>query len=581
MSDSTVDSGSSAAHSSVASGILGAAARSGVERLWFCSGSELTALQEAAARARKVGEPSPVIMTSPHEHVALSAAMGETMITHLPSMTAVHADLGVLHHGGALHNAFRGGYPVLLLSGYPPTTPEHRTSPVFWYQQRWDQGQTVRQYVKWDHKLSATDDAALIVSRALQVALEPPAGPSYLAVPAEVGRLQSNADPTVSAHTLGIPRLGEGPSDAIRDIALKLLAAERPLVIVERTGRNPKAPALLGELIELLGATVKASRFRLNLSDDHLVSTAGTTLEEADVILLLDCVVPWIPAHQVPARGAWIAAVGEDPAAREVPIYEFPADVRLIVDTTAFLASLVDTVKSAMTSQWSERARARRAHQETLYSRGKQAQPANTGPLTPGDVGRALDHLLDPEDLLVSEVFDTTPVRRTVPGTLFEKGGSSLGWAQAAAVGARLASGGRPTVAVTGDGSYMFGSPDSVLWLQYQHDAPVVTVILNNGGYRTGTTTLDAHFPDGYAVENAELRGGRLEPSLPFAEMAKAAGAFGARVTDREELMSALRTAREVVSQQGVPAVVEVLLKTHAQTVRGNLGTNRQPSWGA
>lgn len=506
--------------------------------------------------------------------------MGETMVSGLPSMTAAHADLGLLHHGGAIHNAFRGGYPVLIMSGYPPTTREQRTSPVFWYQQRWDQGQVVRQYTKWDHKLASTDDAALVVSRALQIALEPAQGPSYLAVPAEVGRSHSRAAAGISAQKLGIARLGTGPEDAIRDIAGKLAQAEAPVIIIERAGKDPRTPALLRELARLVGATVKASRFRLNLSDEDSSLSVGTSISEADVILAIDCVVPWVPVKTELRPDVWIAAVGEDPAAREIPIYEFPADIRLTVDASSFIATLIEAIKLVMSGETRAAAEDRRRRQEQLRSR-LAAPEAPSGPLKPRDVAEALNLVLEPEDLLVSEVFDTGPVRRTVAGTLFEKGGSSLGWAQAAAVGARIASGGKPTVAVTGDGAYMFGSPDSVLWLQQHHGAPVLTVILNNGGYRTGTVTLDSHYPSGAASQDAELRGGRLDPTLPFAAMAKAGGAFGVRVEERHELLAALTAAREATEQHGDPAVVEVMLESHADTVRARDTTGRIPNWTA
>lgn len=166
------------AAASAASAVLAAAAASGVQRLWFNSGSELTSFQEAHAQARHHGQPTPELITCPHEHVALTAAMGETMVSGRPAMTAAHADLGLLHHGGAIHNAMWGDHPIMIMSGYPPTRAEARTSPVFWKQQRWDQGSIVRQYVKWDYKLSALDDAGLVVARGLQVALAPDPAPS-------------------------------------------------------------------------------------------------------------------------------------------------------------------------------------------------------------------------------------------------------------------------------------------------------------------------------------------------------------------------------------------------------------------
>ena len=72
--------------------------------------------------------------------------------------------MGLLNAGGAIHNADRGNYPVLLISGYPPsaepgTVAGARNAAIQWYQQIPDQGEIVRQYMRWDHKLAPYDNA--------------------------------------------------------------------------------------------------------------------------------------------------------------------------------------------------------------------------------------------------------------------------------------------------------------------------------------------------------------------------------------------------------------------------------------
>lgn len=212
---------------STAAAILRAAAVGGVADLWMTTGSDLTSFQEGVAQLRAAGQPVPRIVTAAHEHVGLTAAMGQTMVTGRPAMTAVHADLGVLHHGGALHNALVGRYPILMVSGYPPVTPERRGHQVYWYQQRFDQGATVRQYVKWDYKLSPLEDPTVVTARALQVATSPPVGPVYLAVPDEVARAPAQRD---VARTWNAPpmELGAGPMDAVEEIAARLATRPAP-----------------------------------------------------------------------------------------------------------------------------------------------------------------------------------------------------------------------------------------------------------------------------------------------------------------------------------------------------------------
>src|SRR6266699_96462 len=75
----------------------------GVDNLFFVSGSELNFYQEAIAKAGAKGRPAPKLVTMTHEHVALNAALGDTMVRNQPAATAVHVDVGTLHYGAALH----------------------------------------------------------------------------------------------------------------------------------------------------------------------------------------------------------------------------------------------------------------------------------------------------------------------------------------------------------------------------------------------------------------------------------------------------------------------------------------------
>ena len=108
---------------------------------------------------------------------------------------------------------------------------------------------------------------------------------------------------------LGIARLGAGDDDALQAIAARLLAAERPLLITDRAGRDPAAVAALDALAREFGLAVRATRHRLNLPDGHPSRWAGGTynsagiargdgligLADADAVLVVDHLVPWIP----------------------------------------------------------------------------------------------------------------------------------------------------------------------------------------------------------------------------------------------------------------------------------------------
>ena len=92
-------------------------------------------------------------------------------------------------------------------------------------------------------------------------------------------------------------------------IAQSLMDAKRPLVITSYLGRNRKAPALLAELCDKLPITVvEMVGSDVCLRSDHeayrgVTVTTHPEVSEADVILILDCDVPWIPTAGKPRCG--------------------------------------------------------------------------------------------------------------------------------------------------------------------------------------------------------------------------------------------------------------------------------------
>ncbi|HZD16748.1 MAG TPA: thiamine pyrophosphate-dependent enzyme, partial [Actinomycetota bacterium] len=184
-------------------------------------------------------------------------------------------------------------------------------------------------------------------------------------------------------------------------------------------------------------------------------------------------------------------------------------------------------------------------------------------------LGRAMAEVLGPDDALTWEMTETMDIPRTRPDTLFESGGSSLGWAVAAGMGIRMADRGRFVASLCGDGAYQFGSPSILLWAQGRYDVPLLTVIANNRGYRTGTVRLREDYPDGAAVSMNDYSGGTFDPPPDFAAQAEAAGGFGAKVTEPGELVEILKKARLAVERDGRPAVVDVWLPPLVPPARG------------
>lgn len=545
----------------------------GIDRLWFVSGSELAFFQECGVKHRVLGKPAPQVMTMTHENAALAAACGETIVTGRPSAAAFHVECGLINAGGAIHNADRGHYPVLIMSGYPPSAemgsvPGARSSYIQWYQQIRDQGELLRQYMRWDHKLAPYDNAGLVISRAVQVMTSEPRGPAYLALPREsaMAPIESARFPLVEhLRPAGTPA---GDRAELRQAAEWLLRAENPLICVSRYGDNVAGVPALQELAETLGARVMSDAFRMNLPGSHPLSRGAPgiapTPPDTDCLLVIETVVPWQPASFNPDSSTRIIRLAVDPIERMTPIYEFPSDLSITADPAKAVPALLEELRSLMTPEQKRRCQTRleryRAEGQRALSAAVEAADHDRarGILSPRWLSHQIGQTLSPDAIITHELVDSSMFNRSLPGTLVGTGGSSIGWAAPAAVGVKVAAGDRPVVACIGDGSWMFGNPQVTVWASSFHKAPVLFVVWNNRGYRTGTAEVLRSYPEGYASKEQDLTGGWFDPCPNYSGEAAASGAHGEKVTDPNQVGLAIRRALDAIERDRVPAVLDM-----------------------
>lgn len=572
-------------------------AENGVRHIFFTSGSDIMFLQEAVEKLRATGRKTPEIVTVMHESVGLHMASGDAMVGLRPSSTAWHVDVGTLNAGTAVHSAGLGGFPVLMLSGsparsYPGTMRGARDHVIYWQQERQDQRELVKEFVKWRFRLEFQDNPGLTVSRAIQVMMSGSPGPGFLSIPREVGMAQHSVPAYPTAEMLGFARPAAPDPEAIDELAGWLLAAERPVIVTGRSGKDPRTVAEMVRVAELSGATVTDAAFRdrMNFPVTHPLYETGPSVAAADVVLVVDRKIPWVPAAEeptalgedtdhtslalgdparAPGAGAKVAWIHQDPLIAEVPIMEFCADARISADPYLGLKLLADALEDRMDAGARERAqeRLRRAEgrKALLLDRyEKEAHAASGGaPMDPRWVAYQLGRVVDDEAIFLEDTLSNSPTTRRYnrssrPHSFFAMGSSGGGWGPGAAVGAKLADPGRDVILAAGDGFYTFGIPTIALWTAQRYDAPYLTVVYENRRYSTGTNAVDLFYPDGYAAA-AGYPGGRFDPAPDFAAEAKACGAHGERVTDGARLEGALQEALEAV-RGGQPAVVSAVI---------------------
>ena len=221
-----------------------------------------------------------------------------------------------------------------------------------------------------------------------------------------------------------------------------------------------------------------------------------------------------------------------------------------------------------MTAEQRERCRQRSERCRPRASSGAQAaikaaeDDRSKGHITAQWLSYQVGQTLDPETIIVNELVNTSLFNRTRPGTQFNAGGSSLGWAGPAAVGAKVAAPERQIVCCSGDGSWMFGNPQVVTWASKFHKAPVLFIISNNRGYSTGTTQVLSSYPEGYAAKAQDVTGGWFDPCPNYSGEAAASGAYGEKVTDPDQVGPAIQRGLQAV-REGAPAVLDIWMPKH------------------
>jgi acetolactate synthase I/II/III large subunit len=565
---------------------LEALAEAGVKYVFANLGSDHPGLIEALAQAKAEGRSGelPQVIVCPHETVALSAAHAYAMVTGEPQAVVVHVDSGTQNIGGAVNNAMRGRVPVLIFAGLVPFTqhgelPGGRTEFIQWIQDVRDQRGILRNYVKYDTEIRTGKNVKQLVHRALQIARSEPSGPVYLVGTREVMEERLTPAPADNSNKLGYRPVAPAAlaPDVVAEISTALAGARNPLIVTSYLGRDPSAVPKLVELAELLAIpVVEAMAYHVNFPADHPLHAGfqyhsvgqNPVLAEADVILVIDSDVPWIPAVNRPAPDAAIYYVDIDPLKSQIQLWDVPArrfaaaNSKLATEQIAQFVRANGLADEAVLA--SRRAAAEARHQRALAAQEAAEQPAD-GVITAEYLTACLRRLLDGEDALVLHEVVTSSravaehLRPSRPGSVLHHGGGYLGWAGGAAVGTKLASPERTVVSLVGDGSFLLSVPSSAFWVQRRYGTPALTVVYDNRGWAGPKfSTLHVH-PSGAAAAADDFHVS-LEPEVDLPGVALAAGAgFGATVSDPEELPRVLKDALEVV-HAGRSAVVSVRL---------------------
>src|SRR5258706_1356958 len=469
---------------------LGLLAARGIEYLFANGGTDFAPVVEAYAKGEKLGWRLPQIVIVPHENMGVAMAQGYAMVTGRPQAMMVHVGVGTANSINGLINASRQNVPIFFTAGRTPITesgalPAARNNYIHWAQEHFDQGGMLREFMKWDYELRHAEQVETVVDRALAIAKSEPQGPVYVTLPREI--LASDfSTVSFSEHATISPATPPAADPEALEEAAKILGnAHPPLLITANGGRTAEAARAIEQLAQALAVPVIHYRPRyLALSTEHPMHCGWdphALLKEADVVLVVDCDVPWIPKEGKPKAEARVIHIGPDPLFARYPLRGFRTDLALTGAVAPTVQALWRSAQKQTVSpaKIEERRTVISDYSSQLRSKSRAGVEPMPAAITGKWLSACINRVMGKDSILVNEyptVLEEMEIRE--PGRYFANSpAGGLGWGMGAALGAQLAAPAKTAPCPLGDGAYMFGNPSAGHYVSEAMHLPVLFVI--------------------------------------------------------------------------------------------------------
>ena len=466
-----------------------------------------------------------------------------------------------MQHGPGAENAFGGvaqafseSSPILVIpAGYPRRLAH--------YYPNFNSVQNMRHITKWAEPLTMGRAAPEVLRRAFFQLRNGRPGPVLIEVPVDVFG-EDVPDDWVYAPSYAA-KSGPDPK-GVADAARVLAAATNPVIYAGQGVHYAKAWAELRALAEEWNIPVTTSiEGKSAFPEDHPLSLGSggranprpvkTFLAESDVILGIGCSFA-LTAFGVPMpRGKTIIHATLDPMDLNKDV---AAEHGLIGDAKLTLEAL----RQAMTNLDKAPARARAeipariaSLREAWLAEWAPKLENNASPINPYRVIAELNRLVDPAKTVITHDAGS-PRDQTTPFWRSTEPLSYIGWGKTTqlgaglgfAMGAKLARPHHLCINVWGDAAIGFTGMDFETAVRER--IPILSILFNN-------FSMAIEIP---IMPVSQAKYGSTDISGNYADMAKAFGAYGERITDPAEIVAALKRGIEA-TERGLPALLEFI----------------------
>ncbi|MYQ51547.1 MULTISPECIES: thiamine pyrophosphate-dependent enzyme [unclassified Streptomyces] len=554
----------------------------GADYLFCSSGSEWAPVWESLTRRHRDGDPAPVYLDLTHETVAVGMATGYGLVTRRPQGVLLHAAPGLLQGSMAVHGALLAGVPMVVASSESSTYGDGpgQDPGGQWYRNLSVVGGphgVARPFTKWSNEAASVHTLPTMITRSAELAWRAPAGPAYLNVPLEI--LLEDWDGREAKPVVAPGSTHSSPEEADQ-VAQLIREAENPVIVTETAGREAGGFEALVAFAEAWDIPVVEPDSAVcgNFPRTHPLHAGGDIgpwMDEADLILLVNCRVPFYPPSRRPAK-ATIVVIDEVPQRPHIVYQVLFADRYLEGDVANSLRQLAKRAKdldpAAVTRRRNAQEERHAAEQSAIALAETEAEeagartdrPEGARGTDPVLVAATLRRLLDGTDALVVDetITHSRVVKRHLktsrPDSYFYVQGG-LGQGIAVALGAKLAAPDRPVVFTVGDGAFTYNPVIPSYDAARTYDLPVLIVVFNNRVYKSMNLNHRRFYPDGAAAGTGEWLGTDLHRLPRLAAFAEPFGMHTETVDTPDALAPALERALKAVAD-GTTAVVDVLV---------------------
>ena len=506
-----------------------------------------------------------------HEQLAAHAADAYFRVSHKLAVLNVHLSPGLTNALTGVTTAAADSTPMVVFAGNTPSY-HHAKEPHQGIRFHADasQGDIYRPICK---RVWRVDDAKFlpdVMPRALNLSQTGRTGPVLIDVPMDVfsQQVQVRVDTVArrAEHHRVIP-----PDAGIAEAARLLASAERPVIFVGNGVLLSEATEELRQVAELLSIPVATTltgksafpeRHPLALGMTGIWGTAiaNSATVSADVVLAIgtafgeaDC-SSWNPRFTFAIPPTRVIQIDVDP--QEIgKIY--PVTVGLVGDAQATLRELLRHLRSLAPFATREPRKAQLAKERAAWeAQLVESQHDNGKPIHPARLLRELSELAPDDAIFVTDVGWNKngagqQLKVSRPGAFITSGGlATMGFAPAAAIGAKIGAPNRKVICLVGDGGLL--SALGALATAVELGVPVLWVLFNNFCFSTIRSVGTTYFKNSYGTEFTTPDGKPYNPDFPL--LAKAFGIENALVIEPNELRAALTRALAA----NVPYLLEV-----------------------